>query len=120
MATTAANRKKTTTASNVEIVDKEATPDVEVRSDHADGIYVEHDVELRNGATLDIEVITDRDQLPASFGTLMAEGNGPALIMAMLTVKSRRMLDLYGATLADVNHVISPVIDRARKAAEAE
>lgn len=120
MATTANTRRKSTKADEVEIVDKETSKDVEVRSDYADGIYVEHDVELTNGLKLDIEVITDRDELPASFDSYMADGYAGAMIMAMMTVKTRMSLDALGATRKDLNTVIAPVIGRARKAAEAE
>lgn len=114
MATTAANRKKTT--GEVDTVDKtgEAKDPTFI-----DGVYTEYGVELRNGMKLDVEVITDRDELPASFGNLLSDGNGPAMVMAMLTVKTRRLLDLYGATMKDVKVTLPPVIERAREAAEA-
>ena len=84
---------------------------------HTDGIYTEYGVKLSNGMAVDVEVITDRRKLPASWGSLVAEGNAPALVMASMTVKTRRTLDLSGATLEDVETVLADVISRAQDAA---
>lgn len=85
-----------------------------------DGIYTEEGVELANGRKVDVGVIVDRKKLPATYGSLLAEGNGPALVIASLTVQTRRMIDMAGATLEDLEEVLADVIDRSRDAAESE
>ena len=82
-----------------------------------DGIYTEK-VELSNGTKVDVEVITDPKKLPATYYNLLAEGNTVAMVIAALTTKTRRLLDFSGAILEDLEDIISPVIDRARDAAE--
>lgn len=88
------------------------TDDVVKEPTHTDGIYTEYGVKLSNGMAVDVEVITDRP-----WGSLVAEGNAPALVMASMTVKTRRTLDLSGATLEDVETVLADVINRAQDAA---
>lgn len=109
MATAKANTKNT-----VEIVDKEEKKD----PTFSNGIYTEYGVSLANGATVDIEVIVDKTKLPASYGLLLAEGNGPAIIMATLTTRTRRVLDWAGATLADIEGVLPGVINRGQEFSE--
>ena len=84
----------------------------------ADGIYTEYGVELGNGAEVDIEVIVDKRKLPASYGLLLSEGNGPAIVMANLTTRTRRFLDWAGATLADIENVLPDVVRRSREFSE--
>ena len=81
----------------------------------ADGIYTEQDVELRNGRKVPIEVIVDDKKLPATYGSLLAEGNGPALTIAALTTKTRRILDFTGATMEDLDGAVAEVIMRGRE-----
>lgn len=85
-----------------------------------DGIYTEENVELSNGTRIPVEVIVDNDLLPATFASLVAEGNASALNIAMMTVRTRRVLDMAGAINKDLREVLGPVIERARKAADAE
>lgn len=85
-----------------------------------DGVYVEENVELTNGAKIPVEVIIDNDELPATFASLVAEGNAAALNIAMMTVRTRRVLDMAGATNRDLREVLGPVIERARKTAGEE
>lgn len=94
----------------------EATPAGEL----VDGIYTEDNVTLTNGRVISVEVITDKKKLPATFGNLLAEGNSIAMTIAMLTTKTRRILDYSGATVEDIESVLAPVIDRARDAADKE
>ncbi|MDK8889845.1 hypothetical protein QQA05_00250 [Corynebacterium macclintockiae] len=84
----------------------------------ADGIYTEYGVELTNGAKVDVEVIVDKRKLPASYGLLLSEGNGPAIIMATLTTRTRRFLDWAGATLDDIEDVLPGVISRGQEFSE--
>lgn len=107
MATAKATESKTV-AKKIEDAAKEPTL--------VDGVYTEHEVKIGNGTTLPVSVITDPRKLPASWGSLVAEGNGPALIMASLTANTRRMLDMAGATLDDVDNVLSEVVKRAQEA----
>lgn len=116
-----ATKKSSTNTTNDEVeviahdVDndtREDTPKGEVK----DGIYVEEDVELGNGNKIEVEVITDYEKLPATYGSLLSEGNGPAMIIASVTSKTRRIMDLTGATQRDLNEVISPVVARSRDA----
>lgn len=84
-----------------------------------DGVYTEKGVELSNGSKIDVGVIVDQRKLPATYGSPLAEGNGPALTIATLTTQTRRILDLYGATMEDLEAVLPQVIERARDAADA-
>lgn len=86
-----------------------------------DGLYIEENVELHNGNKVTIEVITDRDDLPSTFGSLLAEGNAPALAIAQCSTRTRRVLDLSGATMRDLREAVGDVVRRAQlAAAEAE
>lgn len=109
MATAAKNAK-----ADVEVIDKAEKKD----PTFANGVYTEYGVELTNGAKVDVEVIVDKRNLPASYGTLLAEGNGPAIIMATLTTKTRRVLDWSGATLADIEDVLPAVVSRGQEFSE--
>lgn len=101
-----ATEKKTTTA-----VDKvDTAPKGEVK----DGVYVEENVELKNGVKVTIEVILDSEDLPSTFGSLLAEGNGPALAIAQCTTRTRRVLDLAGATMGDLKGAVGEVVQRAQ------
>lgn len=82
------------------------------------GVYTEFRVELGNGVKVDVSVIVDRDMLPASFSTLVAEGNVEAMIIAQVTDFTRKMLDFAGATRKDLRDVIAPVVERAQEAAD--
>lgn len=82
-----------------------------------DGIYKEN-VEIHNGETIPVEVIVDADLLPATFGSLVSEGNAAALVIAQLTVTTRRYLDLLGANQKDLKGVIGETVKRAREAAK--
>lgn len=110
MATAKANTK----TADVEIIDKEAKKE----PTFADGIYTEYGVELDNGAKVDVEVIVDKRKLPASYGSLLAEGNGAAIVMATLTTRTRRVLDWAGATLADIDGALPGVISRGQEFSE--
>lgn len=114
MATTAKTTKAKTTKADVEIVDKEDKKD----PTFANGVYTEYGVELTNGAKVDVEVIVDKRNLPASYGLLLSEGNGPAIIMATLTTRTRRFLDWAGATLDDIEDVLPGVIKRGQEFSE--
>lgn len=83
-----------------------------------DGVYTEREVELINGVKLDIEVIVDRDMLPASVSSLAHEGNVEGMLMAQLTAKTRKLLDWTGATRKDLHEVISPVVQRGTELAD--
>lgn len=83
-----------------------------------DGIYTEREVELINGVKLDIEVIVDRDMLPASVSSLAHEGNVEGMLMAQLTAKTRKLLDWTGATRKDLHDVIAPVVQRGTELAD--
>ena len=83
-----------------------------------DGVYTEREVELINGVKLDIEVIVDRDMLPASVSSLAHEGNVEGILMAQLTPKTRKLLDWTGATRKDLHDVIAPVVQRGTELAD--
>lgn len=104
---------KTTTADIID--DVEVTTEGPKTPTHVNGIYTEYGVELSNGVKVDIEVITDHDNLPASFMTYAAEGNTLALMLAKLTPNTRRILDFLGATQKDLRTVIADVISRANE-----
>lgn len=82
-----------------------------------DGIYTEN-VTIHNGETIPVEVIVDADLLPATFGSLVSEGNAAALVIAQLTTTTRRYLDLLGANQKDLKGVIGDVVKRARAMAK--
>lgn len=84
----------------------------------SDGIYTEQEVELLNGVKLEIEVIVDRDMLPASVSSLAHEGNVEGMLMAQLTAKTRKLLDWTGATRKDLHEVIAPVVQRGTELAD--
>jgi len=111
-------KKSDKTSTEVEVAESTAQelPKVELK----DGIYIERDVELANGRKIEVEVIVDRKKLPATYGSLLAEGNGPALTIATLTSRTRQILDWTGATLEDLEDVLPDVITRSREAADAE
>lgn len=111
-----ATAKKNTTKKNdeVEVLDK--APEVESKIEN--GIYTEKGVRLNNGTIVELDVIVDKDMLPASSASLLHEGNMEGMMMAYLTSKSRRILDMVGATRKDLNTVISEVVQRATDAAE--
>lgn len=83
-----------------------------------DGVYTEREVELINGVKLEIEVIVDRDMLPASVSSLAHEGNVEGMLMAQLTAKTRKLLDWTGATRKDLHDVIAPVVHRGTELAD--
>lgn len=83
-----------------------------------DGVYTEREVELINGVKLEIEVIVDRDMLPASVSSLAHEGNVEGMLMAQLTAKTRKLLDWTGATRKDLHDVIAPVVQRGTELAD--
>lgn len=85
-----------------------------------DGVYTEYGVELVNGVKIPVSVIVNEKDLPATFGSLVSEGNGAALIIAQLTAGTRRMIDLAGATMADIGETFPAVIMRGREAVDAE
>ncbi len=115
MATKKTTSVAKTTNADVDVVDGSGEKREPV---FAEGIYTEYGVELGNGATVDIEVIVDKRKLPASYGLLLAEGNGPAIIMATLTTRTRRFLDWAGATLDDIEDVLPGVISRGQEFSE--
>lgn len=98
-----------------ELAAEENAPKGEIK----DGVYTEKGVELTNGTKIEVGVIVDQKKLPATYGSLLAEGNGPALTIATLTTKTRRILDLSGATMEDLEEVLPAVIERGRDAADA-
>lgn len=107
---------KTTKADEVEVVDADKTAEKPVI---VEGIYTE-EVTLTNGVSLKIEVIVDKDQLPASMSSLMFEGNLEGMILAQVTPLTRKLLDLTGATRKDLHEVISPVVQRGTELAAGE
>lgn len=109
-------RKTTTKAEDVEVLDAENTTE---KPAIVDGIYTE-EVTLTNGVSLKIEVIVDKDQLPASMSSLMFEGNLEGMILAQVTPITRKLLDLTGATRKDLHDVISPVVQRGSELAAGE
>lgn len=120
MATAKKNDEKTN--AEVEVIEKDVntTPPEEVQEPELEeGVYTEYGVELSNGVHIDVGVVVDADQLPATVSSLMAEGNTEALVVAQLTVGTRRMMDFAGATRKDLREVFPPVIERARAAADA-
>lgn len=80
-----------------------------------DGVYTEDGVILGNGNEIEVGVIMDKEMLPASTSSLAAEGNFEGLVLAQLTVATRRVLDWTGATRKDLHEVIAPVIERANE-----
>lgn len=82
-----------------------------------DGVYTEYDVELVNGVKIPVSVIVDEMKLPATFGYLISEGNGAAMVIAQLTAGTRRIIDLAGATMEDINATFPEIIQRGREAA---
>lgn len=112
---TAAN--KNTKNTRAEVVTRETEPETPTGV-VKDGVYTEKNVKLQNGSYMDVEVIVDVNKLPATYGMLVSEGNGAALTIAMLTVRTRRLLDLLGATMGDLNETLPPVIERARAAGD--
>lgn len=113
---TAKNTRTTKTSAEVVTRDttEEATKPTGILKD---GIYTE-EVTLTNGVPMPCEVIVDMKKLPATYGMLISEGNAAALTIAALTARTRRMLDLLGATMEDLNEVLPAVIARAREASE--
>lgn len=103
----------------VEIVENDTTTPTAPKGEIKDGVYTEKDVELSNGAKIEVGVIVDQNRLPATYGSLLAEGNGPALTIATMTTQTRRVLDLMGATMEDLQGALPAVIERARDAADA-
>lgn len=83
------------------------------------GVYTEYDVELVNGVKIPVSVIVDEMKLPATFGSLISEGNGAAMVIAQLTAGTRRIIDLAGATMEDINATFPEIIQRGRDAADA-
>lgn len=118
-----ATAKKNTNA-EVEVIKQDTAPQEapkEVQEPTLkDGIYTEYGVKLTNGNAVEVGVIVDRKRLPATYGSLLAEGNGPALTIATLTSRTRQLLDWTGATFEDLEDVLPDVINRAREAADAE
>ncbi|MTD91114.1 hypothetical protein [Corynebacterium hiratae] len=106
-------RKTTTKAEDVEVLDADNTPE---KPTIVDGIYTE-EATLTNGVSLKIEVIVDKDQLPASMSSLMFEGNLEGMILAQVTPLTRKLLDLTGATRKDLHEVIAPVVQRGTELA---
>ena len=104
----------------VEIVENDTTTPAAPKGEIKDGVYTEKGVELTNGNKIDVSVIVDRKRLPATYGSLLAEGNGPALTIATLTTYTRRMVDMSGATFEDLELVLPQVIERSREAADSE
>lgn len=107
--------KATTEADDVEVLDADKTTE---KSAIVDGIYTE-EVTLTNGVSLRVEVIVDKDQLPASMASLMFEGNLEGMILAQVTPITRKLLDMTGATRKDLHEVISPVVQRGSELAGA-
>lgn len=101
-------RKSTTKAEEVEVLDADTNTE---KPAIVDGIYAE-EVTLTSGVNLKIEVIVDKDQLPASMASLMFEGNLEGMILAQVTPLTRKLLDLTGATRKDLHEVIAPVVQR--------
>lgn len=106
-------RKTSTKAEEVEVLDADTSAE---KPEIVDGIYTE-EVTLTNGLSLKIEVIVDKDQLPASMASLMFEGNLEGMILAQVTPLTRKLLDLTGATRKDLHEVISPVVQRGTELA---
>lgn len=115
MATKKTTSVAKTTNTEVDVVDSSGEKKDPV---FADGIYTEYGVELGNGVEVDVEVIVDKRKLPASYGLLLSEGNGPAIVMATLTTRTRRFLDWAGATLDDIEEVLPDVVRRSREFSE--
>lgn len=83
-----------------------------------DGVYIEEGVRLTNGVEIVVEVIVDKDELPASMSSLVHEGNLEGVLMAQLTPSTRRLLDMVGATRRDLREVISDVVQRGVELAD--
>lgn len=83
-----------------------------------DGVYIEEGVRLTNGVEIVVEVIVDKDELPASMSSLVHEGNLEGVLMAQLTPSTRRLLDMVGATRRDLREVISDVVHRGVELAD--
>lgn len=115
MATAKKNTTKKTT-DEVEVLD----PAPEVKGTVENRIYTEKDVELTNGVKVDVSVLLDNDDLPASFASLVAEGNVGGMLIAKLPEKTRKLLDWVGATQRDLREVIAPIIQRADDLPESE
>lgn len=125
----AARKNTSKDADQVEVVENTDTETTDVapekgapeKQEHpapgiVDGLWVEHGVKLKNGVEVTIEVILDVDDLPASFGNLMAEGNTPAMVIAQCSPRTRRILDFAGATMVDLKGPIREVVERAQDA----
>lgn len=106
------------TSNKVEVVKNDVSNNSVGDGQITDGIYTEREVELINGVKLDIEVIVDRDMLPASVSSLAHEGNVEGMLMAQLTAKTRKLLDWTGATRKDLHDVIAPVVQRGTELAD--
>ncbi|HAT6620116.1 TPA: hypothetical protein JAL46_001518 [Corynebacterium striatum] len=106
-------RKTTTKAEEVEVLDADTSAE---KPAIVDGIYTE-EATLTNGVSLKIEVIVDKDQLPASMASLMFEGNLEGMTLAQVTPLTRKLLDMTGATRKDLHEVISPVVQRGSELA---
>lgn len=102
----------------VEVVKNDVSKNSVEDGQITDGVYTEREVELINGVKLDIEVIVDRDMLPASVSSLAHEGNVEGMLMAQLTAKTRKLLDWTGATRKDLHDVIAPVVQRGTELAD--
>lgn len=99
-----------------ETTEKETTPRT---PEHKDGIYTEFDVELANGVRINVEVITDDDNLPARFSEMAFSGNFEGAILAKLTPFTRKVIDLAGASRKDLREVLAPIVDRANELEQA-
>lgn len=86
--------------------------------EHKNGVYTEYDVELSNGVRIAVEVITDKDELPARFSEMLLSGNFEGAILAQLTPVTRRIIDVAGASRRDLREVLSPVVERANELAK--
>ena len=102
----------------VEVVKNETSKNSVGDGQISDGIYTEREVQLLNGVKIDIEVIVDRDMLPASVSSLAHEGNIEGMLMAQLTAKTRKLMDWTGATRKDLHEVIGPVVQRGTELAD--
>ena len=105
-------------SNKVEVVKNDVSENSVGDGQITDGVYTEREVELINGVKLDIEVIVDRDMLPASVSSLAHEGNVEGMLMAQLTAKTRKLLDWTGATRKDLHDVIAPVVQRGTELAD--
>lgn len=110
--------QKKNNSDQVEVVRNEKATNSGGEGRVQDGVYIEEGVRLTNGVEVVIEVIVDKDQLPASMSSLVHEGNLEGVLMAQLTPSTRRLLDLVGATRKDLRDVISGVVQRGVEAAD--